>query len=123
MIHENVMNLEVFRKAYQLSLEIHRRTLQFPRFEQFETAAQMRRSSKSVCANLVEGLGKNQSPKEKARFIAISIGSNDETRMWLVYSKDLGYLNPNEYESLERRYGEVGRMLYGLKRSILKPPA
>ena len=50
--------LDVYRKAYELSLAIHRESLRFPRFEQYELASQVRRSTKSICANMAEGLGR-----------------------------------------------------------------
>src|SRR6476661_6778823 len=55
---ERVEDLEVFRRAYRLSLEIHRSSLALPRIEQFALADQLRRSSKSICANLAEGFAK-----------------------------------------------------------------
>jgi four helix bundle protein len=106
--------LDVFRKAYDLSLVIHKRSLVFPRFEQMELASQMRRSSKSICANLEEGMGKQMSAKDVIKFVRTAIGSCDETRIWLKYAHDLGYLPQVEYESLHERYCEVGRMLNGL---------
>ena len=55
---ERVEDLEVFRRAYRLSLEIHKSSLALPRIEQFALADQLRRSSKSICANLAEGFAK-----------------------------------------------------------------
>ena len=51
-------DLEVFQRAYRLSLELHRTSLEFPRIEQWALADQIRRASKSICANLVEGFGR-----------------------------------------------------------------
>ena len=106
--------LDVFRKAYDLSLEIHRRSLQFPKFEQFELASQLRRSSKSICANIGEGMSKQSSPKDVVHFLRIAIGSCDETRIWLKYAVDLGYLKAEDYERFHESYCEVGRMLTGV---------
>ena len=53
-------DLEVFRRAYRLSLELHRVSLEFPRIEQFALADQVRRASKSICANIAEGFGKQR---------------------------------------------------------------
>ena len=52
-----VEDLDVFQRAYRLSLEVHRASLDFPRIEQFVLADQVRRASKSICANLAEGSG------------------------------------------------------------------
>ena len=49
-------DLEVFRRAYRISLEVHRTSLEFPRIEQWALADQIRRASKSICANLAEAL-------------------------------------------------------------------
>ena len=54
---ERAEDLEVFRRAYRVSLEVHRASLEFPRIEQFALADQIRRASKSICANLAEGFG------------------------------------------------------------------
>ena len=51
-------DLLVFRRAYRIFLEVHRISLQFPRIEQFGLAEQIRRASKSICANVAEGFGK-----------------------------------------------------------------
>ena len=109
-----VNQLDVFRKAYELSLAIHRRSLTFPQFEQRELASQVRRSSKSICANLGEGMGKQASARDVIRFLRMSLGSCDETRIWLKYAVDLGYLKAEEYERFHEGYCEVGRMLSGL---------
>ena len=89
--------LSVFQKAYDLSLAIHKRSLSFPRLEQTELASQLRRSSKSICANVGEGLGKQASAKDVIRFLRMAIGSCDETRIWLKYAKDLDYITIEEY--------------------------
>ena len=71
--------LDVFRKAYDLSLAVHKRSLAFPKFEQFELASQLRRSSKSICANFGEGMSKQASAKDVIRFLRMAIGSCEET--------------------------------------------
>src|SRR5262249_31416655 len=53
-------DLHVFQRAYTLSLAVHRASLAFPRVEQFGLAEQVRRASKSICANLAEGFGKQR---------------------------------------------------------------
>jgi four helix bundle protein len=106
--------LNAYRKAYELSLAIHRESLGFPRFEQYELASQLRRSTKSICANMAEGLGRQTSPKEVVKFLRMSLGSCDETRVWLEYARDLKYLDTSAFERLYDGYCEVGRMLNGL---------
>jgi four helix bundle protein len=50
--------LEVFQRAYRISLEIHRLSLKLPKEEQYGLGEQIRRASKSICANIAEGFGK-----------------------------------------------------------------
>ncbi len=51
-------DLEVFKRAYRVSLAVHRRSLKFPKIEQYALGDQVRRASKSVCTNIAEGFGK-----------------------------------------------------------------
>ncbi len=108
--------LDVYQKAYQLALEVHRCSLAFPRVEQFELASQLRRSSKSIAVNIAEGMGKQDTPADVRRFIKIAVGSCDETRVWLQFGRDLGYLEASVYRVFDERYQEIGRMLQGLIR-------
>ena len=106
--------LDVYQKAYQLALEVHRISLGFPQLEQYGLAQQLRASSKSIAVNLAEGMGKQESAADVKRFVRIAIGSCDETRVWLEFARDLGYLDVLQQNALEERYQEVGRMLQGL---------
>ena len=108
--------LEVYQKAYQAALDLHRISLAFPRIEQYGLAQQVRASSKSIPVNIAEGMGKQESAADVRKFIRIAIGSCDETRVWLEFAKDLGYIEASEHERLEQGYREVGRMLRGLLR-------
>jgi len=88
-------DLEVFQRAYRISLDLHRASLQFPKIEQFGGLAdQMRRASKSICGNLAEGFGKQrQSNAEFKRYLLMAIGSADEMQVWMKYCADLGYID------------------------------
>lgn len=109
-------DLEVFKKAYRISLEIHNRTLNFPKHEQVNGLAdQMRRASKSICANIAEGYGKQRVSKaEFKRYLEISIGSADEMRVWTRYCLDLGYINQTEWQKWRDEYQIIAKMLTGL---------
>ena len=84
-------DLEVFRRAYRISLDLHRASLLLPKVEQFGGLAdQMRRASKSICANIAEGFGKQRrSNLEFKRYLLMAIGSADEMQVWLKYCSDL----------------------------------
>ena len=106
--------LSVYKKSYKLALELHKLTLKFPKIEQYELARQLRRSSKSIPANIAEGMGKQTSKADVKRFIEMAMGSCDESRVWLEFAKDLGYLSKKDQDHFNERYKEVGRMLRGV---------
>jgi four helix bundle protein len=112
-----VEELEVFRRAYAVSLELHRSSLAWPAIEQRALADQVRRASKSICANLAEGFARRRAaPADFRRLVVMAIGSADEMRVWLRYAHDLGYLAAGPAAAWSREYGEIARMLQGLAR-------
>jgi four helix bundle protein len=112
----NVDDLAVFRRAYALSLELHRASLGWPGVEQYGgIAGQLRRSSKSVCALLMEGGGRlRRSRAEFERYLVMALGSADETRLWCRYAEELGYATHEQAQAWRNSYSEIARMLQGL---------
>ncbi|QGZ96296.1 four helix bundle protein [Terricaulis silvestris] len=111
----SVWDMIVFQKAYAAALEIHRIAQTFPKHEQYELASQLRRSSKSICANLAEGRARQQgSTAEFRRFALIALGSTDESALWCRFAKDLGYLTEDQFQKLSGQYVEIAKMLNGL---------
>ena len=87
-------DLDVFKRAYRLALEVHKSSLGFPAVEQRVLGDQMRRASKSICGNIAEGFGKQRNSKlEFKRFLRIATGSADEMRVWSRFCLDLGYID------------------------------
>ena len=112
-----VEDLEVFRRAYRLSLDVHRFSLELPGLEQRALADQIRRASKSICANLAEGFGRQGwSRRDFRRFVAMAMGSADEMRVWVRYGEDLGYLDEPRARLWQAEYQEIARMLQALLR-------
>ena len=112
-----VEDLAVFKRAYAVSLDVHRASLRFPQIEQYALADQIRRASKSVCANVAEGFGKqSHSVAEFQRYLSIAIGSSDEMRIWIRYCVDLGYIDSAVGEQWRNEYQEISKMLQGLRR-------
>jgi four helix bundle protein len=120
-----VEDLEVFRRAYALSLDLHRGSLGFPRIEQFGGLAdQLRRASRSVCALIVEGSGRQtSSPREFVRYLSMAIGSAEEARLWCRYAADLGYVDAAAAAEWRDEFGHILRMLQGLKRRLARAPS
>ena len=108
-------DLDVFQRAYEISLDLHRASLQFPKIEQFGLADQIRRASKSICANIAEGFGKRRrSNAEFKRYLLMAIGSADEMQVWIKYCLDLEYIDRKMCASWRDEYRQIAKMLQGL---------
>ena len=110
--YKTVEDLYVFERAYKVSLEVHKLSLQLPKIEQYALGDQMRRASKSICANLAEGFGKQVGSKKEFRnYVLISMGSSDEMQIWIRYCKDLTYFTEDQAKTLIQEYQEISKML------------
>ena len=116
----DVWELDVFRRAYRMSLALHGASQSFPKNEQYGGLAdQLRRSSKSVCALLAEGSGRQLgSDLEFRRYVVMALGSLEETKLWLRYAVDLGYIDAVQAQAWMQECSEVGRMLGGLHKHL-----
>ena len=111
-------DLEVFQRSYKISLEVHKLSLEFPAREQYGLADQVRRASKSICANIAEGYAKqHHSRPEFKRYLVMAIGSSDEMRVWLRYCLDLSYITEETWNEWRDEYKEISKMLQGVYRS------
>ena len=107
-------DMEVFKRAYLISLEVHRASLNFPAVEQRALADQVRRASKSICANLAEGFARQgRAPADFRRFVAMALGSSDEMRVWSRYCLDLGYIDEPTWRNWRDEYQEISRCFRG----------
>ncbi|HEX5809241.1 MAG TPA: four helix bundle protein [Anaerolineales bacterium] len=104
-------DLKVFQLAYKLAMEIFTESKAFPRDERFSLTDQIRRSSRSVAANLAEGFRKRQYPKMFLSKLADSDGEVAETQVWLDFARDCGYMPADRCDNLIKSYEEVGKML------------
>ncbi len=109
-------NLDVWRKAHNLTLDLYRITEGFPRSETFGLAAQLRRLSADISMKIAEGCGRDRS-SEFAQCLGQARGSGVELEYALLLSRDLALIAPESHEPLQRQVIEVRRMLSGLIRS------
>jgi four helix bundle protein len=110
-------DLNVWKKAHALALQTYRVTRVFPREELYGLTSQVRRAASSICANLAEGCGR-RSDGEFHRFLQIARGSSSELECHLLLARDLHFVDPNEFERLERSITEVQRMLTSLVQKV-----
>lgn len=109
--------LKVWQKAHKLVLEIYAVTKCFPKEEKFRLTSQIIRSVTSIPTNIVEGF-KRRGIKDQLHFLNLSDSSLEETKYHIILSRDLGYLKEDDFKRLNELCDEIGRMLYGLNKSI-----
>ncbi|MEN8245911.1 MAG: four helix bundle protein [Thermodesulfobacteriota bacterium] len=107
-------DLKTYQLAFKLALEIHEVTRTFPAEEKYSLVDQMRRSSRSVAANIAEAWRKRKYKRAFIYKLTDSSGEASETEVWLDFSKYLGYLEPAKHRELVEKYNEVGKMLTGM---------
>jgi len=106
-------HLEIWKLARQVAIAVHRMTLQnLPKFEMYEEGSQIRRSAKSVAANIVEGYGRRRYKQEFIRFLVFAHASCDETIDHLEMLFDTKSLtNEVVYRELSTQLDLLGRKL------------
>ena len=112
-------NLEIWHEARELSIQVHEMTFKLPKFEQFEEAQQIRRSSKSVRSNIVEGYGLRAYKQEYIRFLIIAQASNDETidhLEMLIETKSMTDLDL--YNNLHARMEILGKKINNFIKAV-----
>jgi len=114
--HAGYRDLQVFIKAYRLALIISRLTKNYPADEKYLLVDQIRRSSRSICANIAEAYRKRQYYKHFLSKLSDADSETSETIIWLDFSKDLGYLSVEMHQDLTDRYLEIGKMIGGMMR-------
>ena len=107
-------DLKVFQLSYRLAMEIFNLSRNFPREEVYSLTDHIRRSSRSVAANLAEGFRKRRYPNMFINKLTDCDGEATETQVWLDFALDCGYLSKENHQKLIDGYAEVGRMLQGM---------
>ena len=117
-VAKTAKELDVCRLAYDLAMVIYEASKLWPKNEKYALIDQIRRSSRSVCANLREAWAKRRYPAHFVLKITDADAENSETDTWLDFARDTQCLSPEEHNKLTGQTAEVGRMLGG----ILKNP-
>jgi len=116
---KSAKELEVYKKAYQLAMEIFECSRGFPPEERFALTSQIRRSSRSISMNLREAWAKRRYEAHFISKLTDCDGENSETDTSLDFAKDCGYLTEAQHANLTSLCAEIGRM-FG---SMLRNPA
>lgn len=109
-------NLIFWQKAHEFVLSVYKYTENFPKSEMYGLISQFRRAAVSIAANIAEGF-KKRGKADKLRFLNIAQGSLEESRYYLILSKDLGY---GENEELKKIATEISKLLIAYAMSVRK---
>ncbi len=115
----SLRELDVYNKSFDMSLKIHKTSRDFPKDEVYSLTSQIRRSSKSICANITEGFAKQKTSKaEFKRYLMIAFGSCTETLVWIDYCERLAYISGETHELLQGEYEHISKMLHKLHDNV-----
>ena len=108
---KSAKDLTVYKRAYELAMEIFHASKHFPVEERYSLTDQLRRASRSVCSNLREAWAKRRYEAHFVSKLTDSDGENAETETWLDFAVDCGYLPKRDHALFTDKSREVGAML------------
>ncbi|MBL7928990.1 MAG: four helix bundle protein [Bacteroidia bacterium] len=111
MAAKRVQDTKVYQLAFQLAMEIFEVTKKFPAEEKYSLTDQIRRCSRSVCANLSESYRKRQYPAHFVSKVSDSDMENTETQTWLEFALACKYISETQFNDFQIKSEEIGRLL------------
>jgi len=103
--------LNVFKTSFELALQIHQLSKEFPTEEKYSLTDQVRRSSRSVSTNIAEAFRKRRYPKSFIAKLSDSEGEAAETQVWLSFATAFGYLDERIVLELDEKYEQLEKQL------------
>jgi len=114
---KNYKELKVWKKSYELCLEVYRITAKFPKEERYGLTSQIRRSVVSIPSNIAEGYGR-KTTSDYVRMLYISYGSVCELEPQILLAGDLDLIENDELGTIKEDIAEIERMLKALIKSL-----
>ena len=113
---------EIWQMAHELAVRVHKMTLaKLPKFEMFEEASQIRRSSKSISSNIVEGFGRRRYKNDFIRFLIYALASCDETRDHVEFLYETGSLKDESiFQDLGKQYDILGQKINTFLKRVIE---
>jgi four helix bundle protein len=105
---------KIFKKAFQLAMDIHQLTLNFPKFELYKEGSQLRKSSKSIIVNIVVSYGRKRYKKEFIKFLTYALASSNETKEHLKIIFTTKYISQKLFHQYYGEYDKLGRQIFHL---------
>ncbi len=114
---QNYRDLKVWQKAHDFTLKVYQIVASFPKEETYNLTSQIKRSASSIPTNIAEGCGRF-SQKDLANFLQIALGSSHELEYQILLSKDLKFIDIEQFAELEVEVGEIKAMLISLIKKV-----
>lgn len=111
---QSFRDLIVYQKSRELQYEIFKLTRSFPKEETYSLTDQIRRSSRSIGANISEAWAKRRYEKHFISKLTDSDGEQMETQHWIETALECNYIDPSTSRQLNEKCLEIGRMLNGM---------
>lgn len=109
---QSYKDLEIYKISHKLAVEVHKMSLDLPKFETYEEGSQIRRSSKAIPSNIVEGFGRKKYQQDYLRFLITSHASCNETIEHLELLHETGSFKDKEkFDYFWKEYDHLGRKL------------
>lgn len=105
-------DLDIYQVSFELAMDIYKAVQCFPKSELYSLTDQIKRSSRSISANIGEGWAKRRYGKIFFKHLLDAYGSCEETKIWLDFSEACGYLRRDEYLKLSNGYNRLSAMIY-----------
>jgi four helix bundle protein len=114
-------DLEIWKMARKLAVLVHKMSLEkLPKFEMYEEGSQIRRSSKSISSNIVEGFGRRRYKNDYIKFLTYALASCDETIDHLEILKESGSLSDQAvFDDLPSQYNLLGRKINSFLKTVV----
>jgi four helix bundle protein len=116
MLIQDVRDLEAYKLSFAVAMEIFQLTKTFPAEERYSLSDQIRRASRSVCANLAEAWRKRRYQAVFINKLSDAMQEASETQTWLEFSQACGYIDQQTYSALDSKYEQILAMLNSMEK-------
>ena len=111
---KSLPDLEVFNLSFGFAMDMFVLSKSFPKEERYSLTDQLVRSSRSIAANIAEGWGKRVYENEFKKHLIYALGSLEETKTWILFAKECGYIDDEKYQIFFVACEEIGAKIFKL---------
>ena len=111
---KSIHDLKVYKQSHHSAMKVFKIASVFPKSENFSLTDQIIRSSRSISANIREGFAKKKYKNIFIKHLIDALGSSEETREWLLFAYECGYIDKETLLETDKKYDEINAMLSSL---------